>query len=115
MFTVLLTSLATYTNLAPPLLVVPNSNQKHTATSSKNTKDNPNNAKIKHNLTQNKELMKMKPCLVVLETFLAFLNNLEMEQVFFYFMLIFVLNITYIDIFNKKIDFGCSKNVFNIS
>ncbi|XP_016988226.1 maestro heat-like repeat-containing protein family member 1 [Drosophila rhopaloa] len=70
MFCMLLTSLSSYTNLAAP---------------------NPVNASISPNQTQsgktkfgfvpNKELVKLNPCQIALETFQAFLTNLEMEQI----------------------------------
>lgn len=70
----LLTSLATYTNLAPPMLSVKSTSP----TSNKTT----STSKSKFGFIPNKDSIKMNPCQVVLDTFLAFLNNLEMEQLF---------------------------------
>lgn len=66
----LLTSLAVYTNLSPPTV-----NLKSTA----NVKSPTSNSKTKFGFTPN--AAKMNPCLVILETFQEFLDNLEMEQV----------------------------------
>ena len=68
----LLTSLATYTNLAPPMLSPLKTNTKPQL---------PASAKSKYGFIPNKDAVKMNPCLVVLETFQAFLSNLEMEQI----------------------------------
>uniref|UniRef100_T1H3N0 Maestro-like HEAT-repeats domain-containing protein n=1 Tax=Megaselia scalaris TaxID=36166 RepID=T1H3N0_MEGSC len=74
LFAMLLTSLATYTNLAPPMLSVKSTSP----TSNKTT----STSKSKFGFIPNKDSIKMNPCQVVLDTFLAFLNNLEMEQLF---------------------------------
>lgn len=68
----LLTSLATYTNLAPPML-------SPKTTSPISNKATPS-SKSKFGFIPNKDSIKMNPCQIVLETFLAFLNNLGMEQ-----------------------------------
>lgn len=68
----LLTSLATYTNLAPPML-------SPKTTSPISNKTTPS-SKSKFGFIPNKDSIKMNPCQIVLETFLAFLNNLGMEQ-----------------------------------
>lgn len=68
----LLTALATYTNLAPPML----SPKTTSPTSNKGVPS----SKSKFGFIPNKDSIKMNPCQVVLETFLAFLNNLDMEQ-----------------------------------
>lgn len=70
LFSMLLTSLATYTNLAPPMLA-----QKPSPTA-KNDKN-----KSKFGFVPNKDAIKMNPCLVVLQTFQSLLANLEMEQI----------------------------------
>lgn len=71
----LLTSLATYTNLAPPIPVTkPVTNLKTSTMISATTKS-------KFGFVPNKDAIKMNPCLVVLETFQSFLSNLEMEQI----------------------------------
>lgn len=73
-FSMLLTSLATYTNLAPPMLV---------AKASPTTGKTPTlpSSKSKFGFIPNKESIKLNPCQIVLETFQAFLKNLEMEQI----------------------------------
>ncbi|XP_055840897.1 maestro heat-like repeat-containing protein family member 1 isoform X1 [Episyrphus balteatus] len=73
-FTMLLTSLATYTNLAPPMLMA-----KASPTSGKAPP--PPSGKNKFGFIPNKESIKLNPCQIVLETFQAFLKNLEMEQI----------------------------------
>lgn len=72
----LLTSLATYTNLAPPMLsptrsISPSSNAQSSAFSTK----------TKFGFVPNKESVKLVPCQIVLETFKAFLDNLKLEQI----------------------------------
>ena len=68
-FCMLLTSLATYTNLAPPMCI-----QKQAS----NTKSG--SGKSKFGFIPNKDLVRMNPCTIVLETFQFFLVNLEFEQ-----------------------------------
>ncbi|EDW00462.1 maestro heat-like repeat-containing protein family member 1 [Drosophila grimshawi] len=70
-FSMLLTSLSSYTNLAAPMspLAPPAS------------PNQPNKASSKFGFVPNKELTKLNPCQIALETFQAFLNNLEMEQI----------------------------------
>uniref|UniRef100_W8B438 HEAT repeat-containing protein 7A n=1 Tax=Ceratitis capitata TaxID=7213 RepID=W8B438_CERCA len=85
LFTMLLTSLATYTNLAPPM---------HTGSQRSNSPTQPtvnastasistvaSSAKSKFGFVPNKDLVKLNPCQIVLDTFQAFLGNLEMEQI----------------------------------
>lgn len=67
----LLTSLATYTNLAPPMPP-----QKQSPTNTKANKSN--GQKSKFGFQSN--TIKMNPCKIVLETFQKFLTTLEMEQ-----------------------------------
>ncbi|KAL7745291.1 hypothetical protein ACLKA6_015316 [Drosophila palustris] len=72
MFCMLLTSLSSYTNLGPPMPVggaAPSSPSQASKSSSK------------FGFVPNKELVKLNPCQIALETFQAFLNNLEMEQI----------------------------------
>lgn len=82
LFTMLLTSLATYTNLAPPMLTQQQKNPSPTASgggAGVNKTDKVQ--KSKFGFIPNKDAIKMNPCLVVLETFQALLTNLEMEQI----------------------------------
>ncbi|XP_037882576.1 maestro heat-like repeat-containing protein family member 1 [Glossina fuscipes] len=76
LFTMLLTSLATYTNLAAPMHSGNICSTSSAAGSSSTT------SKTKFGFIPNKETVKMNPCQIVLETFQSFLNNLEMEQIF---------------------------------
>lgn len=71
LFAILLTSVATYINLAPPMASPPASNTK--------TKDS--NTKTKYGFVPNKELAKLNPCQMVLETFQAFLSGTQMDQI----------------------------------
>lgn len=71
-FTMMLTTIATYTNLAPPML---------SAKAMNSAKATNGSAKSKFGFVPNKDAVKLNPCLIVLEAFRAFLNNLEMEQV----------------------------------
>lgn len=68
----MLTTIATYTNLAPPML---------SAKAMNSAKGTNGSAKSKFGFVPNKDAVKLNPCLIVLEAFRAFLNNLEMEQV----------------------------------
>lgn len=68
----MLTTIATYTNLAPPML---------SAKAMNSAKATNGSAKSKFGFVPNKDAVKLNPCLIVLEAFRAFLNNLEMEQV----------------------------------
>ncbi|XP_067641697.1 maestro heat-like repeat-containing protein family member 1 [Eurosta solidaginis] len=82
-FTMLLTSLATYTNLAPPMHTGNQQNNSNNQQGGANTSNNnsvSNTTKSKFGFIPNKELIKLNPCQIVLETFQAFLGNLEMEQ-----------------------------------
>lgn len=80
LFCMLLTSLATYTNLAPPIPAMkPTPNQKSGSNGGSNT--NTSTTKSKFGFVPNKDAIKMNPCLIVLETFQKFLDNLEMEQI----------------------------------
>ncbi|EDW07993.1 maestro heat-like repeat-containing protein family member 1 [Drosophila mojavensis] len=69
-FSMLLTSLSSYTNLAPPMPMAP-----------PGSPSQPNKSSSKFGFVPNKELIKLNPCQIALETFQAFLNNLEMEQI----------------------------------
>ncbi|XP_037026601.1 maestro heat-like repeat-containing protein family member 1 [Bradysia coprophila] len=71
LFCMFLTSLATYTNLAPPMV----------PSKSPPSKSSANSGKAKFGFIPNKDSIKMNPCLIVLETFQSFLQNLEMEQI----------------------------------
>ncbi|KAI8033359.1 maestro heat-like repeat-containing protein family member 1 [Drosophila gunungcola] len=71
MFCMLLTSLSSYTNLAAP-------NPVHPASL---TPSQTQSGKTKFGFVPNKELIKLNPCQIALETFQAFLTNLEMEQI----------------------------------
>lgn len=66
-----LTSLATYTNLAPPMV----------PSKSPPNKGSGQSGKAKFGFIPNKDSIKMNPCLIVLETFQSFLKNLEMDQI----------------------------------
>ncbi|XP_062140957.1 maestro heat-like repeat-containing protein family member 1 [Drosophila sulfurigaster albostrigata] len=70
MFCMLLTSLSSYTNLGPPMPV-----------GAPLSPSQPGKAASKFGFVPNKELVKLNPCQIALETFQAFLNNLEMEQI----------------------------------
>ncbi|XP_026846537.1 maestro heat-like repeat-containing protein family member 1 [Drosophila persimilis] len=70
MFSMLLTSLSSYTNLASPNMPANSSSPGQVQTS-----------KSKFGFVPNKELIKLNPCQIALETFQAFLTNLEMEQI----------------------------------
>lgn len=72
----LLTSLATYTNLAAPM------HSGNVCSTSSATGSSSTTSKTKFGFIPNKETVKMNPCQIVLETFQSFLNNLEMEQIF---------------------------------
>lgn len=74
LFCVLLTSLAVYTNLAPPMLTTK-------AAASAKAGSTPSSSKSKFGFIPNKEAVKMNPCLIVLETFQSFLDTLEMDQI----------------------------------
>lgn len=68
----LLTTLATYTNIAPPLnkpKVNPDDGQVMTGKT------------IKGNVLPNKLIVRMNPCQIVYETFKSFLDNLEMLEI----------------------------------
>lgn len=67
--TMLITSLASYTNVAPPIV-----------TSKVATQTIPR-SNSKFSFIPNKETVKMNPCLIVIETFISFLERLNMEQV----------------------------------
>ncbi|EDW81982.1 uncharacterized protein Dwil_GK25557 [Drosophila willistoni] len=71
MFAILLTSLSSYTNLIAPIHV------SALTTSPSQQQSN----KSKFGFTPNKELIKINPCQIALETFQAFLTNLEMDQI----------------------------------
>lgn len=78
LFCMLMTSLATYTNLAPPMsLTKATSNPKNGSHGG----SPPSTAKPRFGFVPNKNAIKMNPCLIVLETFQQFLENLEMEQI----------------------------------
>lgn len=68
-FALLLTSVAVYTNLAPP-----------SKSASPASKSGTQSAKSKFGFIPNKELIKVNPCQVILDTFEAYLKNIEMEQ-----------------------------------
>uniref|UniRef100_A0A1A9WCB3 Uncharacterized protein n=1 Tax=Glossina brevipalpis TaxID=37001 RepID=A0A1A9WCB3_9MUSC len=76
LFTMLLTSLATYTNLAAPM------HSGNLCSTSPAVGASSTTSKTKFGFIPNKETVKMNPCQIVLETFQSFLNNLEMEQIF---------------------------------
>lgn len=67
----LLTSLSSYTNLAAP-------NPVNASLSPSQTQQT---GKSKFGFVPNKDLIKLNPCQIALETFQAFLTNLEMEQI----------------------------------
>lgn len=83
----LLTSLATYTNLAPPVPVMkpsPNPKSSGGQQTSGGNSANPNasgSSKSRFGIIPNREIIKMNPCSVVLDTFQKFLESLEMEQI----------------------------------
>lgn len=70
LFAILLTSVATYTNLAPPPSLV--------ATSSPNAKQS--GGKSKFGFVPNKDLVKMNPCQMILDAFDAFMSALQIQQ-----------------------------------
>lgn len=71
LFAMLLTTVATYTNLDPPMNTLkPSSDTKSTSKS-----------KSKYGYIPNRELAKKVPCQIVLEAFKTLLDNLEMEQI----------------------------------
>lgn len=85
----LLTSLATYTNLAAPMhhgqrsgspTMSSSTTKSILITSSSSTTTN-TSTKSKFGFVPNKDSIKLNPCQIVLETFQSFLNNLEMEQI----------------------------------
>lgn len=69
----LLTTLATYTNLAPPAIA------KLSSTSAVNTITT--SGKTKYSFIPNKDSIKLNPCQIVLETLQIFLDNLGFYQV----------------------------------
>jgi maestro heat-like repeat-containing protein family member 1 len=74
-FSMLLTFLAVYTNVAPPTnAAVGASTMLHSETKEKS-------GKSKFGFSPNKDLVKQNPCQIVLDTFRLFLDNLQMEQV----------------------------------
>ncbi|XP_030379317.1 maestro heat-like repeat-containing protein family member 1 [Scaptodrosophila lebanonensis] len=87
LFTMLLTSLATYTNLGPPMYtgarsLSPGGTSAVAGSVSLNSSSTlVNGSKSKFGFVPNKDTVKLNPCQIVLETFQAFLNNLEMEQI----------------------------------
>ncbi|XP_037937938.1 maestro heat-like repeat-containing protein family member 1 [Teleopsis dalmanni] len=80
LFTMLLTSLAAYTNLAPPMHTGQRSISP-TNTTSSHTNATTNTTKSKFGFVPNKDSVKLNPCQIVLDTFQSFLNNLGMEQI----------------------------------
>lgn len=76
----LLTSLASYTNLAAPMHT---GNRSHSPImgSSSSSSTLSSVTKTKFGFVPNKETVKLNPCQIVLETFQKFLDNLEMEQI----------------------------------
>lgn len=68
-FALFLTSVAVYTNLAPP-----------SKSASPASKSGTQSAKSKFSFIPNKDLVKVNPCQVVLDTFEVYLKNIEMEQ-----------------------------------
>lgn len=72
LFAALLTSVATYTNVAPPSFP--------TISPSSTAKSN-NNGKLKFGFIPNKELAKMNPCQTVLNALEEFLESIKMEQI----------------------------------
>ncbi|XP_075158391.1 maestro heat like repeat family protein c11.1 isoform X1 [Haematobia irritans] len=82
LFTVLLTSLASYTNLAAPMQTGPVRSSSPIMNSSSSSIITLSTAsKNKFGFVPNKESIKLNPCQIVLDTFQKFLNNLEMEQI----------------------------------
>ncbi|KAH8300821.1 hypothetical protein KR018_005563, partial [Drosophila ironensis] len=71
MFSVLLTSLSSYTNLAAP------NSPPHVASAGNQQQT----GKAKFGFVPNKELVKLNPCQIALEAFQGFLTNLEMDQI----------------------------------
>lgn len=74
----LLTSLASYTNLAAPMNTGPRSTSPTMGSTSSNSITV---TKTKFGFVPNKETVKLNPCQIVLETFQQFLDSLEMEQI----------------------------------
>lgn len=72
LFSMLLTTVATYTNLDPPLKAAAKSSVKGDSASKKSTK---------YGYIPNLSLAKVVPCQVALDTFKILLDSLEMEQV----------------------------------
>lgn len=72
LFALYLTSVAVYTNLAPPTKSPSSSPNAKTAP--------PPQTKSKFGFIVNKDLQKMNPCQIVIDGFQIFLDNLEMEQ-----------------------------------
>ncbi|XP_058977775.1 maestro heat-like repeat-containing protein family member 1 isoform X1 [Musca domestica] len=82
LFTMLLTSLASYTNLAAPMQTGPPRSVSPTPTSSSSSIITlSTGSKNKFGFVPNKESIKLNPCQIVLETFQKFLDSLEMEQI----------------------------------
>ncbi|XP_036218360.2 maestro heat-like repeat-containing protein family member 1 isoform X2 [Bactrocera oleae] len=82
LFTMLLTSLATYTNLAAPMHTGGHSPTQQGANNSASSLTTvATSTKSKFGFVPNKDLVKLNPCQIVLDTFQAFLGNLEMEQI----------------------------------
>lgn len=73
LFALFLTSIAVYTNLSAPT--------KSPTSNSSNSKSTTNtNNKTKFGFIPNKELMKMNPCQMIVDTFHIYLQNIGMEQ-----------------------------------
>lgn len=83
LFTMLLTSLASYTNLAAPMQTGPvrSSSPAMGSSSSSSIITLSTGNKNKFGFVPNKESIKLNPCQIVLETFQKFLDSLEMEQI----------------------------------
>lgn len=75
----LLTSLASYTNLAAPMNTGIRSNSPTLASNSSNSLSSV--TKTKFGFVPNKDTVKLNPCQIILETFQQFLDSLEMEQI----------------------------------
>lgn len=71
LFALFLTSIAVYTNLSSPT--------KSPSSNSSNSKSS-TNSKTKFGFIPNKELMKMNPCQMIVDTFHVYLQNIGMEQ-----------------------------------
>lgn len=80
-FSMLLTTLATYVNLAPPSSAGKTTVGATTTPAGAATNTGSLKKGTKFGFMSNRDLVKMNPCQVVLDTFLAFLGRLEMEQV----------------------------------